>query len=118
MIEHLTLLLPQQEQFFTFPVGLALGALLGGIFVEYYGHKRKKDENKIKVYSRLKGEKPLVKELFESVASMNITIEHNRAFKIQLKRESPNDPNAIEIIQLIDRYDPTLRIRHDDEVSI
>jgi hypothetical protein len=37
MIEQLTVLLPQQSQL-TFPMGLTLGALLGGVIIEYYGH--------------------------------------------------------------------------------
>jgi hypothetical protein len=65
MFEHL-MLQPQQQQIFTFPVGLALGALLCGIIIEYYGHKRGLKENKIKAYSRLKGQGFLLCALYKS----------------------------------------------------
>jgi hypothetical protein len=87
MIEHLTLLLPQQQ--LTFPVGLALGALLGGIIsgviIEYYGHKKKVDEERIKVYSRLKGEKFLLSQLFQSTATYDIYIQVNNRLTNDLK---------------------------------
>jgi hypothetical protein len=116
MIEHLMLLLPQQSQL-TFPVGLAVGALLGGLITEYYGHIRKLKENRIKIYSRLRGEKNRVAQLFNSVASYNITIENNNALKSKLSMEHGNDPNAIVRIRNIDRVDPDLRMLHDKRIT-
>jgi hypothetical protein len=79
----LTLLLPQPQQL-TFPVGLALGVLLGGLITEYYGHIRKTKENRIKVYSRLKGEKSVLSQLYKGVSSYAVRIEYRRALKYYL----------------------------------
>ena len=50
---------PPQNTVLTFPIGLTLGALLSAFIVNEITYKRKSKENKIKLYSRLKGEKYL-----------------------------------------------------------
>jgi hypothetical protein len=80
MIKHLTLLLSQQSPL-TFPVGLALGALLGGIIgvvfagLMKYAMERKNDL--ILAYSQLTGKKFSMTQGYADVLRLSLYVYYN-----------------------------------------
>ena len=89
MIEHLTLLLPQQSPL-TFPVGLALGGLLGGIVgVVFAGLMKYAMERKNKLilaYSRLTGEKFSMVQGYADVLRLSLNVYYNKGLQKECEK--------------------------------
>jgi hypothetical protein len=103
-----------QSNIFTFPVGLAVGAIFGALIANEIVYARKTKEERIKLYSRLYGEKFTIVQFFVSVASTAITIANNDALKRYLiENRDKNDAEAKNIIEKIDTNDSNLRNDHD-----
>lgn len=120
-----SILLLLQFQQLTFSTGLALGALLGGligaIFTgviqllrDYIENKRKKHADGIKIYSRLKGEAPVLRQLYSNLSSYAIFIEYRtKSSNYLTKSEHSNNAKVIEMINEMDKEKPDLVKLHN-----
>jgi hypothetical protein len=104
MIEHLTLLLPQQSPL-TFPVGLAVGALLGGIigvvFAGLMKYAMDQKNNLRQAYSQLIGKKFVITAIYMNFLEIALFVYSN----IGKKNEAENydTPDKEKQIQKLDR---------------
>jgi hypothetical protein len=108
MIEHLTLLLPQQSPL-TFPVGLALGALLGGIvgavITGSIKYAMEQKNNLLQAYSQLIGKKFMITQRYTDLLTLTLFVYSN----IGLEKEAdkwtvPNKENQIRDLKKDNEY--------------
>lgn len=99
MVEHLTVLLPQQSSL-TFPVGLALGALLGGIIgVVFAGLMKDAMERKkelVLAYSQLTGEKFSMIQGYADLLRLSLNVYYNKGLQKECEKGANLSEGDIE----------------------
>jgi hypothetical protein len=100
----------------TFPVGLAIGVLLGAIIINLIEYSRKRNENKINVYSRLRGKQVLLLQLYRICGDYSINIKFHRGTINRIKRSEHITCNDIGDMEYSEETIKRLSIKFDERI--